>query len=235
LAEGATEQAASVEESSAACEEVGATATGNYAKVSSATTIMAEAMETFDTTAAALAQLVDAMGGIKAQSDKISKINRVIDEIAFQTNILSLNAAVEAARAGDAGLGFAVVADEVRNLAQRSAEAAKDTAVLIGETIERSNDGQTRVEKVTQALDATMREMQTVKALIEEVGTGSREQSVGMNQVAQAISQIAGITQRAAASAEQNAASASSLSEQSTALQDVVGQIDEMVTAEGGS
>jgi methyl-accepting chemotaxis protein/methyl-accepting chemotaxis protein-1 (serine sensor receptor) len=234
MAEGATEQAASVEESSAACEEVGATAASNNDRVTSAAEIMAQAMQTFENTAAALEHLVQAMSGIKAQSGKISNIIRVIDEIAFQTNILALNAAVEAARAGEAGLGFAVVADEVRSLAKRSADAAKDTAAMIGETIEKSNDGQTRVDEVSKAIDETMQEMRKAKSLIDAIGTGSKEQALAMEQVAQAIAQIASVTQRAAEHADTNALSAGNLNAQSTELRGVVDQMDEMVGADSG-
>src|SRR6202011_3561146 len=100
------------------------------------------------------ADMTTSMREIGASSGKISKIIKVIDEIAFQTNILALNAAVEAARAGEAGMGFAVVADEVRNLAQRCAQAAKDTAVLIEESITKSNDGKTKVDQVAMAIRA---------------------------------------------------------------------------------
>src|SRR5205085_5826691 len=99
-----------------------------------------------------LEQMVASMSDITSSSGKISKIIKVIDEIAFQTNILALNAAVEAARAGEAGMGFAVVADEVRNLAQRSAQAAKDTACLIEDSIAKSNDGKTKVDQVAAAI-----------------------------------------------------------------------------------
>ncbi len=113
---------------------------------------MTRSQHEFAETNQALEQTVAAMGEINTQSAKISKIIKVIDEIAFQTNILALNAAVEAARAGEAGMGFAVVADEVRNLAQRCAQAAKDTASLIEESIAKSNDGKTKVDQVATAI-----------------------------------------------------------------------------------
>ena len=121
--------------------------------------------------------MVSAMDGINASSQKISKIIKVIDEIAFQTNILALNAAVEAARAGEAGMGFAVVADEVRNLAQRCAQAAKDTADLIEESIQRSDGGRVKVDQVAVAIRAITAESAKIKVLVDEINLGSVEQS----------------------------------------------------------
>src|SRR5205814_5925044 len=118
---------------------------------------------------------VDSMDGITASSDKIFKINRVIDEIAFQTNILALNAAVEAARAGEAGMGFAVVADEVRNLAQRSAQAAKDTAALIEESISKSHEGKNNLNQVATGVRSITESADKVKVLVEEVKLGSEQ------------------------------------------------------------
>ena len=139
------------------------------------------------------------MGDIKASSDKVAKIIKVIDEIAFQTNILALNAAVEAARAGEAGMGFAVVADEVRNLAQRCAQAAKDTAALIEESIVKSNDGKTKVDQVAVAIRAITEESAKVKTLVDEVSLGSQEQTRGIEQVAKALTQMEQVTQQSAA------------------------------------
>src|SRR5207244_2901285 len=124
----------------------------------------------------AVAEMTTTMQEIGASSGKISKIIRVIDEIAFQTNILALNAAVEAARAGEAGMGFAVVADEVRNLAQRSAQAAKDTAGLIEESIARSQEGHGKVEQVAHSIGAITDSVTRVKGIVEEVREASRQQ-----------------------------------------------------------
>jgi methyl-accepting chemotaxis protein len=117
------------------------------------------------------------MRAINVSSAEISKIIKVIDEIAFQTNILALNAAVEAARAGEAGMGFAVVADEVRRLAQRSAQAARDTAVLIEQSISRSHEGNERLDLVAQAVRAITESAAQVKGLIDQVKTGEQEQA----------------------------------------------------------
>jgi methyl-accepting chemotaxis protein/methyl-accepting chemotaxis protein-1 (serine sensor receptor) len=153
----------------------------------------------------------------------------VIDEIAFQTNILALNAAVEAARAGEAGMGFAVVADEVRNLAQRCAQAAKDTAALIEESIVKSNDGKNKVDQVAVAIRAITEESAKVKTLVDEVSLGSQEQTRGIEQVAKALTQMEQVTQQSAANAEESAAAAEELTAQASTLMEVVHQLSSMV------
>ena len=147
LAQGASEQAASLEETSASSEEITSMTRKNAENSQSAANVMSAVDQHVKEGNRTLEQMVVSMAEINASSDKISKIIKVIDEIAFQTNILALNAAVEAARAGEAGMGFAVVADEVRNLAQRSAQAAKDTAGLIEESIAKSNEGSGKLQK----------------------------------------------------------------------------------------
>jgi methyl-accepting chemotaxis protein len=153
----------------------------------------------------------------------------VIDEIAFQTNILALNAAVEAARAGEAGAGFAVVADEVRNLAQRCAQAARDTASMIDESISKSKDGRAKVEHVATAIGVMTGDGAKVKALVDDVSHGSQEQKRGIEQVAQAIIQMTRVTQSTAACAEESAAAAEELKAQSQSLKDIVGRLTQMV------
>ena len=176
-----------------------------------------------------LKEMVSSMQDIGAASDKIAKIIKIIDEIAFQTNILALNAAVEAARAGEAGLGFAVVADEVRNLAQRCAQAAKDTAALIEESIVKSNDGKTKVDQVAVAIRAITEESAKVKTLVDEVSLGSQEQTRGIEQVAKALTQMEQVTQQSAANAEESAAAAEELTAQASTLMEVVRQLSAMV------
>jgi len=148
LAQGSSEQAASLEETSASSEQINAMAQKNSENSRSAANLGTQSQQKFIQANESLHQTVVAMEEINTQSAKISKIIKVIDEIAFQTNILALNAAVEAARAGESGMGFAVVADEVRNLAQRCAQAARDTAALIEESIAKSSDGKTKVDQV---------------------------------------------------------------------------------------
>jgi methyl-accepting chemotaxis protein/methyl-accepting chemotaxis protein-1 (serine sensor receptor) len=136
---------------------------------------------------------------------------------------------VEAARAGEAGMGFAVVADEVRNLAQRCAQAAKDTAALIEESIEKSNDGKNKVDQVAIAIRAITEESAKVKTLVDEVSLGSQEQTRGIEQVAKAITMMEQVTQQSAANAEESAAAAEELTAQASTLMEVVHQLSSMV------
>jgi methyl-accepting chemotaxis protein/methyl-accepting chemotaxis protein-1 (serine sensor receptor) len=172
------------------------------------------------------------MKEINSSSEKISRIIRVIDEIAFQTNILALNAAVEAARAGEAGMGFAVVADEVRNLAHRSAQAAKDTAVLIEESISKSNEGSRKLDMVAQSIQQITASAGQVKTLSDEVDVGSQEQSRGIEQISTAVSQMEKVTQRNAANAEESAAASEELAAQARSLYEGVERLRRL-TGEG--
>jgi methyl-accepting chemotaxis protein len=232
LAQGSSEQAASIEETSASSEEINSMARRNNENARAATDLVSGSQLKFVQTNQSLEQMVVAMGEIKTQSDKISKIIKVIDEIAFQTNILALNAAVEAARAGESGMGFAVVADEVRNLAQRCAQAARDTSGLIEESIAKSNDGKTKVDQVAVAIRAITGESASVKTLVEQVSQGSQEQTRGIEQVAKAITQMEQVTQQTAANAEESAAAAEELTAQSETLKEIVERLALMV---GGS
>jgi methyl-accepting chemotaxis protein/methyl-accepting chemotaxis protein-1 (serine sensor receptor) len=222
LAQGCTEQAASLEETSAASEQINSMARMNTQKSLTAAQAVSQSQEKFALANQALQQTVAAMSDIDAQSGKISSILKVIDEIAFQTNILALNAAVEAARAGEAGMGFAVVADEVRSLAQRCAQAAKDTSALVEESVTKSNDGKSKVDQVARAINAITSEAAKVKALVDEVNLGSVDQARGIEQIGKTIAQMQGVTQQTAASAEQSAAAAVQLDAQSNALKDIM-------------
>jgi methyl-accepting chemotaxis protein len=229
LAQGASEQAASLEETSASSEEINSMARKNAENSQSANGLVMQAQENMDEANHSLESTVAAMSDIKASSDKVAKIIKVIDEIAFQTNILALNAAVEAARAGEAGMGFAVVADEVRNLAQRCAQAAKDTAALIEESVTKSNDGKGKVDQVAVAIHAITEQSAKIKTLVDEVTLGSQEQTRGIEQVAKAISMMEQVTQQSAANAEESAAAAEELTAQASALMDVVHHLTAMV------
>ena len=174
---------------------------------------------------AVLSDMVASMEAIRGSSDKVARIIRTIDEIAFQTNILALNASVEAARAGDAGMGFAVVADEVRALAHRCAQAAQDTEVLIEESISRAAEGQARVTSVSHAMASITESADAVKQLVDQVSVASRQQSHGIDQVAKAIAQMERTTQSTAATAEESAASSEQLNAQAAVSQQVVGRL----------
>jgi methyl-accepting chemotaxis protein/methyl-accepting chemotaxis protein-1 (serine sensor receptor) len=229
LAQGSSEQAASLEETSASSEEISAMTQRNAEHSKSAAQLMVATTESVNGANRKMQEMVSSMKEITASSGKISKIIKVIDEIAFQTNILALNAAVEAARAGEAGLGFAVVADEVRNLAQRSAQAARDTAELIEESISRSNDGSSRLAEVSHAIGAITEQSTQVKVLVDEIHTGSQEQSRGIEQVAGALSQMQQVTQSSAASAEQSAAAGQELASQANTLKHLVEELNALV------
>jgi methyl-accepting chemotaxis protein/methyl-accepting chemotaxis protein-1 (serine sensor receptor) len=224
--------AASLEETSAASEEIKAMATSNTDNCRSAANLMSMSQDKFTHTNRSLAELVLAMDEINTSSGKISRIIKVIDEIAFQTNILALNAAVEAARAGEAGNGFAVVAGEVRNLAQRSAQAAQDTAGLIGDSILKSNSGKTKVDEVTAAIQAVTEESTKVKVLVDQINLSSTEQTHGISSIARAISQMEQLTQTSAASAQQSASAAGELTEQSESLEDIVRILSSVVNGD---
>jgi methyl-accepting chemotaxis protein len=233
LSQGATEQAASLEETSASMEEMASMTRKNAESSQAAATLMSEVDARVTESNEALRAMVGSMASIKDSSAKVSKIIKTIDEIAFQTNILALNAAVEAARAGEAGMGFAVVADEVRNLAQRSAQAAKDTAGLIEESIVNSNEGSRKVEQVAASIEAITDSVGKVKGLVQEVSVASRQQSQGIDQVSQAVAQMEKVTQTTAATAEESAAASEELNAQAEASMAVVARLESLVGRTG--
>ncbi|HXT72183.1 MAG TPA: methyl-accepting chemotaxis protein [Vicinamibacterales bacterium] len=224
LSQGATEQAASLEETSASMEEMASMTRRNAENSQTAAGLMTDVDVQVRASNGALSDMVTSMSAIQESSQQVAKIIRTIDEIAFQTNILALNAAVEAARAGEAGLGFAVVADEVRNLAQRAAQAARDTAGLIEASVKRSEAGAVKVSEVASSIAAITESVGRVKTLVEEVSVASRQQAQGIDQVSQAIAQMEKVTQTTAATAEESAAASEELSAQAeTALATVDG------------
>lgn len=233
LAQGTSEQTATIEETSSAATEINSMARRTTENSRASAEMVTHAQGGYEKMNQSLAEMVSAMDGINTSSQKISKIIKVIDEIAFQTNILALNAAVEAARAGEAGMGFAVVADEVRNLAQRCAQAAKDTADLIEESIQRSNGGRVKVEQVAAAIHAITEESVKIKSLVDEINVGSVEQSTGIEQIARAVTQMEQVTQSSAANAEQSAAAAEELNAQAEHMKTVVDALRAMVDGAG--
>jgi methyl-accepting chemotaxis protein/methyl-accepting chemotaxis protein-1 (serine sensor receptor) len=229
LADGASQQAASLEETSASTEEILSITRQNADHALQVAGLMQQSADGASAVNHSLDRMVEQMKEIGNSSNKIARIIKVIDEIAFQTNILALNAAVEAARAGEAGLGFAVVADEVRNLAQRCAQAARDTAGLIEDSISTSRDGNSRLDQMAVSVRAMTENATRVKSLVDEVNLGSQEQTRGMEQIARAIVQMENVTQRTAASAEEGASNGSELTSHAQALRSLVHEMREMV------
>ena len=207
------EQASNLEETAASIEEMTATVTQNSQSAVTANELAAAAAKVAEKGGHAVGQVVKTMEGIQASSRKIADITGVIDSIAFQTNILALNAAVEAARAGESGRGFAVVASEVRNLAQRSAEAAREIKTLIGDSVQRVEAGAKLAGDAGSTMNEIVSSVGRVSQLIGEIATATAEQSSGIAQANAAVSQLDKATQQNAALVEESTAASESLRE----------------------
>jgi methyl-accepting chemotaxis protein len=229
LAQGTTEQAASLEEASVSAQQVASVTQKNKARTDELASTMKEAGASFQIMSSSMDELVGCMDGIHGSSRKISKIIQTVDGIAFQTNILALNAAVEAARAGEAGMGFAVVADEVRNLAQRSAEAAKDTASLIEEAIAGAAKGQETVSKCAEAMSTNLALAKNVMQLSDELAAATAEQVRGVEMIARAVGQVKQVTQTTAANAEESASASQQIAAQAQTFHALVTDLDTLV------
>ncbi|MDX8000238.1 HAMP domain-containing protein [Xenorhabdus sp. Reich] len=220
------QQAASLEETAASMEELTVTVKQNAENARQASELAVSASQTASKGGQLTTDVVATMDEIANSSKKISAIISVIDGIAFQTNILALNAAVEAARAGEQGRGFSVVAGEVRDLAQRSAEAAKEIKTLIDESVHRVNQGSELVNNAGQTMDELVKSVNRVTDLMAEIAAASDEQSRGIHQVAQAVSQMDQVTQQNAALVEQSAAAASALEDKADTLVKTVAKFE---------
>jgi methyl-accepting chemotaxis protein len=229
LAEGASEQAASIEETSASLEELASMTQQNADHARQANHLMTETNTVVVDANTSMQQLTASMQAISSASEETSKIIKTIDEIAFQTNLLALNAAVEAARAGEAGAGFAVVADEVRNLAMRAAEAARNTARLIEDTVVRVKDGSSLVARTSEKFTGVAASAAKVGELVGEIAAASTEQAQGITQVNAAVGEMDKVTQQNAAGAEESASASEQLNAQSEQLKSMVGDLMRVV------
>jgi len=225
LAKGSSEQAASMEETSTGLEEMASMTRQNAEGAKMANALARETKEASERGVSSMKQMQTAIENVEKSSDETAKIIKTIDEIAFQTNLLALNAAVEAARAGEAGQGFAVVAEEVRSLAQRAAEAAKDTSELIENSRETSKRSVGIVEEVDNALEEISSKAVKVNELVEEISAASDEQTHGIEQLNQATAQVDEVTQTMASTAEESAAASEQLNSQAEALLHAIGQL----------
>lgn len=229
LAQGTSEQAASVEETSSSIEEMSSMIKQNADNAQEGRSLSTSALSSAQKGTSSMTRMQKAIDDIKASADETSKIVKTIDEIAFQTNLLALNAAVEAARAGEAGKGFAVVAEEVRNLAQRSAEAARNTSSLISESVQNADNGVGISREVADTLTEIADGSGKVNDLVAEIAAACQEQTQGIQQINNAISQMDQVTQANAANAEESASAGEELSAQAEELTQVVGVLQKLI------
>jgi methyl-accepting chemotaxis protein len=218
LSQRTEEQASTLEETASSMEELTSTVTQNAENAREASQLAVGASEVARKGGQVVGQVVSTMTGISESSRRISDIIGVIDGIAFQTNILALNAAVEAARAGEQGRGFAVVAAEVRNLAQRSAQAAKEIKTLIGDSVGKVDAGTRLVDAAGKTMEEIVDSVNKVSNLVAEIAAASQEQSSGIGQVNTAVTQMDHVVQQNASLVEEAAAATESMKQQAAAL-----------------
>ncbi len=224
LSQGATEQASSLEEISSSLNEISSQSKQNADNATEANALAKTTVENAENGNKQMSELVDAMGRINESSDEINKVVKTIDDIAFQINLLALNANVEAARAGKYGKGFAVVADEVRNLAVRSAEAAKETTNMVEESNKNIEAGNKSAENTAKQLEDIVQAVAKVADLLGEIALASKEQAQGVEQINNGLEQIDQVTQSNTANAEESASAAEELAAQSQQLKAMVGK-----------
>jgi len=233
LAEGTSEQAASIEETSSSLEEMSSMTKQNAQNAEQANQLMAGTREAASLAGRSMEDLSNSIVEIFKASEQTSKIIKTIDEIAFQTNLLALNAAVEAARAGEAGAGFAVVADEVRGLAMKAAQAAKNTADLIEDTVKKARGGMELVGKTEEGFREVLVSVEKSSELVNEINAASSEQSQGIEQVNKAVSEMDKVVQRNAANAEESASAAEEMNAQAAQMNSFVDELQCLVHGAG--
>ena len=224
LSQSANEQAASLEEISGNIHEMSLMSSQNASNSSEASNLAEAARNSAEKGVNSMRRLSDSITRIKESSDATARIVKTIDEIAFQTNLLALNAAVEAARAGDAGKGFNVVAEEVRSLAMRSAEAAKNTAALIEESVKNAEGGVLINLEVIENLNEIQGNVHHVAEVINRIAIASEQQSQSASQITSAVEQMNELTQQLASNAEESASAGEQLSVQAREMHDMIGQ-----------
>jgi len=237
LAEGSSEQASSLEETSSSLEEMASMAKHNAERTDKCKGWMGEARGIVSNVDKLLSEMAASIQEAKRSSEATGKVVKTIEEIAFQTNILALNAAVEAARAGEAGMGFAVVADEVRNLAQRCAQAAKETSVLIENAAVAANKGSLLTISTQEAFKQNIEISTKIGTAVDEIATAVKEQTQGLAQINTAVGQMDKVTQSNAATAEESAAAAEELNAQAALMKQSVAELLQLVdgTSETGT
>lgn len=231
VAAAAGDQASSLEKTTRASQRINELARSNSALNSNAASTVTSVQERIVEADGQLEDMVRAILGIEGASKEISKIIQIIESIAFQTNLLALNAAVEAARAGSAGAGFAVVADEVRALAQRCADAAKNTSGLIEDSIQRTHEGAARVTRLASAMHAVTGDAGEVRRLVDSVSSGSADQSAGVEQVAALIQSMTKLNQHSASTMGATARQAERLRGESESLSAVAEELAQLSSA----
>ncbi len=229
VAQGASTQAASIEQSTSSLEELASMSRQNADNALHASTLSVQTSDGLTKTAEAMTRLMQAMESISQSGSEVAKVAKAIEQIAFQTNLLALNAAVEAARAGEAGRGFAVVADEVRNLAQRASEQARATSDLISDSSGRISEGTRQAAESNQSLQAILHDVQKVVDLNNEIAASNREQARGIAQMSQAMADIDKIVQLNSSNSEESASSSQQLLAQAKEMKTYIKNLEEFV------
>ncbi len=235
VADGASRQAASVEETSSSAEELASMTEQNKNSVGEAIKHVTASTESVTKMNTVVEELTSSMAEVATASEETQKIVQTIDEIAFQTNILALNAAVEAARAGEAGSGFAVVADEVRSLAGRAADAARSTATLIDSNLEKIQVSVKAAQSTGEGFKELDKSTSQVEGHVEQIASSSEQQNAGLNQINQAICQISEVTQINASGAEEAASASKDLNHQAQKIADIAASLQKIITGESNT